>query len=64
MAAIALKAMGRFAHEALALDPRTNYVYETEDSGSSGFYRFIPARGHDFRTGSPADAGDRGMAAV
>ena len=51
VAAIALKAMGRFAHEALALDPRTNYVYETEDSGSSGLYRFIPARGHDFRAG-------------
>jgi secreted PhoX family phosphatase len=35
--------MGRFAHEALAVDPNTGYVYETEDSGStSGFYRYIP----------------------
>jgi hypothetical protein len=41
--AIPLKAMGRFAHEAVAVDPATGIVYETEDSGStSGFYRFIP----------------------
>jgi secreted PhoX family phosphatase len=35
--------MGRFAHEAVAVDPATGYVYETEDQGSnSGFYRFVP----------------------
>jgi secreted PhoX family phosphatase len=35
--------MGRFSHEAVAVDPRTGYVYETEDAGnSSGFYRFVP----------------------
>jgi hypothetical protein len=39
----ALVAMGRFAHEAVAVDPHTGYVYETEDSGNdSGFYRFKP----------------------
>jgi uncharacterized protein len=39
----AITAMGRFAHEAVAADPDTGYVYETEDSGSdSGFYRFRP----------------------
>jgi secreted PhoX family phosphatase len=37
-----LKAMGRFVHEAIAVDPRTGYVYETEDRGTAGFYRFIP----------------------
>lgn len=37
-----LKAMGRFVHEAVAVDPRTGIVYETEDRGSSGFYRFLP----------------------
>jgi hypothetical protein len=38
-----LNAMGRFAHEAIAVDPRTGYVYETEDDGNdSGFYRFKP----------------------
>lgn len=36
--------MGRFSHEAIAVDPSTGYIYETEDAGnSSGFYRFIPA---------------------
>ena len=39
---VPLKAMGRFAHEAIAVDPRTGIVYETEDRGSAGFYRFIP----------------------
>jgi uncharacterized protein len=36
-------AMGRFSHEAVAIDPASGYVYETEDAGSnSGFYRFRP----------------------
>lgn len=40
-----LKAMGRFVHEAVAIDPDTGLVYETEDNGDqSGFYRFIPDR--------------------
>ncbi len=35
--------MGRFAHEAAAVDPVTGIVYMTEDSGGkSGFYRYIP----------------------
>ena len=39
-----LTAMGRFAHEAVGVDPRTGIVYETEDAGNeSGFYRFTPA---------------------
>jgi len=35
--------MGRFSHEALAVDPNTWIVYETEDNGAtnSGFYRFL-----------------------
>ena len=40
---IPLTDMGRFSHEAVALDPATGYVYETEDAGSSsGFYRYVP----------------------
>ncbi len=36
-------AMGRFSHEAAAVDPATGYVYLTEDlRNASGFYRFIP----------------------
>jgi hypothetical protein len=43
--AVAVPEMGRFSHEAVAVDPDTNIVYETEDNGSnSGFYRFIPRR--------------------
>lgn len=37
-----LIAMGRFNHEAIAVDPRTGIVYETEDRGDGLFYRFIP----------------------
>ncbi|HVG05318.1 MAG TPA: alkaline phosphatase PhoX [Burkholderiaceae bacterium] len=37
--------MGRFSHEAAAVDPATGYVYLTEDlRNASGFYRFIPTR--------------------
>jgi secreted PhoX family phosphatase len=39
----AYKAMGRLSHEAVAVDPATGWVYETEDAGgTSGFYRFRP----------------------
>lgn len=37
-----LKAMGRFRREAVAVDPRTGIVYQTEDTGDGAFYRFIP----------------------
>jgi len=39
---VPLKAMGRFIHEAVAVDPVTGIVYETEDQQLAGFYRFIP----------------------
>ena len=39
---VPLKAMGRFNHEAAAVDPKTGYVYLTEDRHDSLFYRFIP----------------------
>lgn len=39
---VPLRAMGRFVHEAVALDPATGIAYETEDRGTAGFYRFIP----------------------
>ena len=42
---VALRHLGRFAHEAVAIDPATGAVYETEDQGDgSGFYRFMPSR--------------------
>lgn len=37
-----IRAMGRFVHEAVALDPDTGIVYLTEDRDTSGFYRFLP----------------------
>jgi uncharacterized protein len=36
------KAMGRFNHEAAAIDPVTGIVYETEDRGDASLYRFVP----------------------
>jgi secreted PhoX family phosphatase len=59
--AVPLKAMGRFVHEALAVDPQTGIVYLTEDALYSaerpdvlcgaGFYRFIPTRRGDLAAG-------------
>ena len=37
-----IKPMGRFVHEAVAVDPRTNIVYLTEDRSDGLIYRFIP----------------------
>ena len=41
---VPLKAMGRFVHEAIAVDRKTGIVYETEDFVQAGFYRFLPKR--------------------
>ncbi|MYB98410.1 MAG: DUF839 domain-containing protein [Gemmatimonadetes bacterium] len=48
---VPLRAMGRFIHEAVAVDPNTGIVYETEDTWyepgrrpGAGLYRFIPNR--------------------
>lgn len=55
-----LKAMGRFSHEAAAVDPRTGVVYLTEDSSPDcGFYRFVPTR-----SGHLADGGTLQMLAI
>lgn len=39
---VPLKAMGRFRHEAIAVDPRTDIVYLTEDRNDGVIYRFLP----------------------
>ena len=31
-----------FNHEAAAVDPKTSIIYQTEDTGNSGFFRFVP----------------------
>ena len=42
--AVPLQAMGRFNHEAIAVDPRSGAVYQTEDRDDGLFYRFLPTR--------------------
>ncbi|WP_164115794.1 alkaline phosphatase PhoX [Sphingorhabdus sp. Alg239-R122] len=37
-----ITAMGRFVHEAAAVDPQTGIVYMTEDNPRGLFYRYIP----------------------
>ncbi len=49
--AVPLKAMGRFVHEAVAVDPATGIVYETEDRLLAGFYRFTPTQRGVLRAG-------------
>jgi len=39
---VPLKAMGRFRHEAVAVEPNSGIVYQTEDMGDGLIYRFIP----------------------
>lgn len=41
---VPLKAMGRFVHEAIAVDKKSGVVYLTEDNTPAGFYRFLPNR--------------------
>ena len=38
-----LVGLGRYSHEAAAVDPATGYVYLTEDATPSGLYRFVPS---------------------
>lgn len=42
VAAVPIKAMGRFEHEAAAVHEATGIVYMTEDRHHSLFYRFLP----------------------
>lgn len=51
-----LVAMGRFNHEAVAIDPRSGIVYQTEDQGNSLFYRFIPNRPRQLQEGGVLEA--------
>jgi secreted PhoX family phosphatase len=55
-----IRDMGRFSHEAVAVDPITGYIYETEDAGgSSGFYRYVPNKRY-----RPAEGGSLYMLKV
>ncbi|HET6561017.1 MAG TPA: alkaline phosphatase PhoX [Marmoricola sp.] len=53
-----IKAAGRFAHEAVAFDPREGRLYLTEDNFgfASGYYRYTPRR-HPMKCGRLDDHG-------
>jgi hypothetical protein len=53
---IPLVAMGRFNHEAVAVDPNTGWVYETEDERDSCFYRFRPNQYGNLQSGGVLEA--------
>jgi len=46
-----IKAMGRFNHEAVCVDPRTSIVYQTEDRSDGLIYRFIPNQAENLHVG-------------
>lgn len=46
-----LKALGRFRHEAVALDPASGILYLTEDRTDGLLYRFLPERKGNFDAG-------------
>ncbi len=46
-----IKAMGRFNHEAVAVDAKTNIVYMTEDQSDGLIYRYIPVDKNDLHQG-------------
>lgn len=48
---VPLIAMGRFNHEAIACDPHSGHIYQTEDRADGLFYRFVPAAGRPTRFG-------------
>lgn len=50
-AAVARPAMGRFTHEAVAVDPVRQVVYLTEDESDGCFYRFRPSAWPDLGAG-------------
>ena len=53
---IPLVAMGRFRHEAIATDPKTGYIYQTEDQLNSCIYRFRPNKAGNLLAGGTLEA--------
>jgi len=48
---VPLTAMGRFNHEAVAVDPQSNIIYQTEDRDDGAFYRFLPKKPEQLAAG-------------
>lgn len=53
---IPIKSMGRFNHEAVAVDPDSGFVYLTEDRADGLIYRFIPNESGNLRAGGKLQA--------
>lgn len=53
---VPLKALGRFSHEAAAVDPKSGVVYLTEDQGDGIFYRLVPKKPGDLAAGGRLEA--------
>ena len=51
-----LKAMGRFRHEAVAIDEKSGIAYQTQDDNNGCFYRFIPNKLGQFENGGTLQA--------
>jgi len=51
-----LKAMGRFRREAVAVDPKSGIIYQTEDEPDGLFYRFIPNKAGELLEGGRVQA--------
>jgi secreted PhoX family phosphatase len=51
-----IRAMGRFKHEAVAIDPSTGAVYLTEDIEDSLLYRYLPETPGDLHAGGRLQA--------
>lgn len=54
--AVPLAAMGRFNHEAVAVDPATGIAYQTEDRPDGLLYRFLPRRRGRYADGGTLQA--------
>jgi len=60
-----IKAMGRFRREAVAVEPKSGIVYQSEDVDNGCMYRFLPARRGVLREGGKLQAlGVRGRASL
>jgi len=53
---VPIRAMGRFNHEAVAVDPVTSIIYQTEDEHDSLIYRYIPQDPSDLEAGGQLQA--------
>lgn len=53
---VPLRALGRFEHEAAAIDPDTGIVYLTEDKNDSLIYRLLPTELGNLRAGGKLQA--------